>query len=205
MSAYGAATVTAFAIVALVRKSGVEATHLSEWAGLGRRNPLIAGVFGFLMLSFAGIPLTAGFTSKFALFALVNSGLILLVQAVQAGQAHIADHQRGLGHGQLGQGGFSGFGGADLVAGGAQAHGQQAQQVGVVVHQRHLGAVDVDRDDAPTLGDDPLRAGQTDAAAGTGDDDALPVEAARRDAFDPQPGRLRQLPTVRGAQEIVDD
>lgn len=80
VAAYGAATVTAFAIVALVRKSGVEATHLSEWAGLGRRNPLIAGVFGFLMLSFAGIPLTAGFTSKFALFApVVKFGPVWLV------------------------------------------------------------------------------------------------------------------------------
>lgn len=69
VAAYGIATITAFAVVALVRKSGVEATHLSEWAGLGRRNPLLAGVFGFLMLSFAGIPLTAGFTSKFAVFA----------------------------------------------------------------------------------------------------------------------------------------
>lgn len=80
VATYGAATITAFAVVALVRKSGVEATHLSEWAGLGRRSPILAGVFGFLMLSFAGIPLTSGFTSKFALFApAVKHGSVWLV------------------------------------------------------------------------------------------------------------------------------
>lgn len=80
VAAYGVSTITAFALVALVRKSGVEATHLSEWAGLGKTNPLVAGVFGFLMLSFAGIPLTAGFTSKFALFApAVKYGPVWLV------------------------------------------------------------------------------------------------------------------------------
>lgn len=80
VAAYGVSTITAFALVALVRKSGVEATHLSEWAGLGKTHPVVAGVFGFLMLSFAGIPLTAGFTSKFVLFApVVKFGPVWLV------------------------------------------------------------------------------------------------------------------------------
>jgi NADH-quinone oxidoreductase subunit N len=67
--AYGFTTIGAFAIVTLVRDAGGEATHLSQWAGLGRRSPLVAGVFAVLLLSFAGIPLTGGFTSKFAVFA----------------------------------------------------------------------------------------------------------------------------------------
>jgi NADH-quinone oxidoreductase subunit N len=67
--AYGFTTIGAFAIVTLVRDAGGEATHLSQWAGLGRRSPLVAGVFAILLLSFAGIPLTGGFTSKFAVFA----------------------------------------------------------------------------------------------------------------------------------------
>ena len=46
-----------------------EATHLPQWAGLGRRHPLIAAIFAFLLLAFAGIPLTSGFTAKFAVFA----------------------------------------------------------------------------------------------------------------------------------------
>src|SRR5678815_5175242 len=35
--AYGFSTITAFAIVSMVRQSGSEASHLSQWAGLGRR------------------------------------------------------------------------------------------------------------------------------------------------------------------------
>ena len=40
-----------------------EATHLSSWAGLGKRSPLVAGVFTLFLLAFAGIPLTSGFTA----------------------------------------------------------------------------------------------------------------------------------------------
>ena len=51
-----------------------EATHLSQWAGLGRTNPLLAGTFALFLLSFAGIPLTAGFTGKFAVFSAAVDG-----------------------------------------------------------------------------------------------------------------------------------
>ena len=67
--AYGLATIGAFAIVTLVRDAAGEATHLSQWAGLGKRSPLTAGVFAFLLAAFAGIPLTGGFTGKFAVFS----------------------------------------------------------------------------------------------------------------------------------------
>ncbi len=65
---YGLATIAAFAIVGLVRDSGSEASHLSQWAGLGKRHPVTAGTFAFLLLAFAGIPVTSGFTAKFAVF-----------------------------------------------------------------------------------------------------------------------------------------
>ena len=68
LAAYGFTVIAAFAVVTLVRDEDGEATHLSRWAGLGRRAPLVAGVFTFLLLAFAGIPLTSGFTSKFAVF-----------------------------------------------------------------------------------------------------------------------------------------
>ncbi len=78
--AYGFTVTAAFGMVALVRDSDGEATHLSRWAGLGRKAPVVAGVFTFLMLSFAGIPLTSGFTSKFAVFqAALGGGQIALV------------------------------------------------------------------------------------------------------------------------------
>ncbi len=78
--AYGAAVVGAFAVVTLVREVGAdgvvlgEATHLSQWAGLGRRSPWLAGAFSLFMLSFAGIPLTAGFVGKFAVFSAAVEG-----------------------------------------------------------------------------------------------------------------------------------
>jgi len=78
--AYGLTTVGCFAVVMLVRGPAGEAGHLSAWAGLGRTSPLIAGVFAFLLLALAGIPLTSGFTAKFGVFsAAIASGAILPV------------------------------------------------------------------------------------------------------------------------------
>jgi NADH-quinone oxidoreductase subunit N len=78
--AYGFSVLAAFGIVTLVRDADGEATHLARWAGLGRKSPLFAGVFTFILLAFAGIPLTSGFTSKFAVFgAAVEGGQTWLV------------------------------------------------------------------------------------------------------------------------------
>ena len=78
--AYGFTTIGAFAVVTLVRDADGEATHLSQWRGLGRRSPLVAGVFTFFLLALAGIPVTSGFTSKFAVFsAAVRGGATGLV------------------------------------------------------------------------------------------------------------------------------
>jgi proton-translocating NADH-quinone oxidoreductase chain N len=66
---YGLTTVGAFAVITMVRDAGGEAGHLSRWAGLGRRSPLVAGIFALFLLAFAGIPLTSGFTGKFAVFS----------------------------------------------------------------------------------------------------------------------------------------
>jgi NADH-quinone oxidoreductase subunit N len=90
LAAYGFATVGAFAVVTLVRESvrggsesgadedsisiGGEATDLSAWAGLGKRSPLLAACFTVFLLAFAGIPLTSGFTGKFALFTAAIDG-----------------------------------------------------------------------------------------------------------------------------------
>ena len=73
LATYGLATVGTFAIVTLVRDAGGEATAFSKWAGLGKRSPLVAGAFGFLLLSMAGIPLTGGFVGKWAVFAVALS------------------------------------------------------------------------------------------------------------------------------------
>jgi NADH-quinone oxidoreductase subunit N len=78
--AYGITTIGAFAVITLVRDSGPdgtvggEATHLSQWTGLGRRHPIVAGVFTLFLLAFAGIPLTSGFMGKFAVFSAAVAG-----------------------------------------------------------------------------------------------------------------------------------
>ncbi|WP_416906263.1 NADH-quinone oxidoreductase subunit NuoN [Micromonospora echinospora] len=66
--AYGFSVLAAFAVVTLVRDADGEATHLSRWAGLGRRSPFYAALFTLILLAFAGIPLTSGFMSKVAVF-----------------------------------------------------------------------------------------------------------------------------------------
>ncbi|MFE2442188.1 NADH-quinone oxidoreductase subunit NuoN [Streptomyces sp. NPDC059426] len=74
LAAYSFVTLGAFAVVTLVRDAGGEATHLSKWAGLGRRSPLVAAVFAVFLLAFAGIPLTSGFAGKFAVFKAAADG-----------------------------------------------------------------------------------------------------------------------------------
>jgi NADH-quinone oxidoreductase subunit N len=77
---YGFTTLAAFGVVTLVRDATGEATDLSRWAGLGKRSPLVAGVFALLLLALAGIPLTSGFAGKYAVFvAAAKGGAIALV------------------------------------------------------------------------------------------------------------------------------
>lgn len=67
--AYGLGTFGAFALVTMVRKAGGEANALAAWSGLGRSNPVFGAIMTLFMLSFAGIPLTAGFIGKWMVFA----------------------------------------------------------------------------------------------------------------------------------------
>jgi NADH-quinone oxidoreductase subunit N len=71
---YGFMTVGAFGVVTLVRDAGGEANQLSRWAGLGKESPVVAGVFAFFLLGMAGIPLTSGFTGKWAVFSSAAQG-----------------------------------------------------------------------------------------------------------------------------------
>jgi NADH-quinone oxidoreductase subunit N len=71
---YGFTTIAAFGVCTLVRAGDVEANDLSSWQGLGKRSPALAGTFAFLLLALAGIPLTSGFTGKFAVFQAAERG-----------------------------------------------------------------------------------------------------------------------------------
>lgn len=86
LAAYGFSTVGAFTIAGLVRsgnaddgadgdyKDDDEVTDLRRWAGVGRRAPVLGIVFALFLLAFAGIPLTSGFVSKFAVFEAAAAG-----------------------------------------------------------------------------------------------------------------------------------
>jgi NADH-quinone oxidoreductase subunit N len=84
--AYGFTTIAAFGIISLVRDSTGEVSDLNRWIGLGKKSPLVASVFSFLLLSFAGIPLTSGFIGKFAIFsaAYQSANISLVVVGVLA-------------------------------------------------------------------------------------------------------------------------
>jgi NADH-quinone oxidoreductase subunit N len=73
--AYSFSTVGAFAVVGLVRSTdGSEDSDMSRWAGLGQRYPVVGLLFSMFLLAFAGIPLTSGFISKFAVFEAAAKG-----------------------------------------------------------------------------------------------------------------------------------
>ena len=73
LTTYGFMTLAAFTIVTLVRDANGEATSMKHWSGLGKKSPLVAGVFAFLLLAMAGLPLTSGFTGKWVVFAAAMS------------------------------------------------------------------------------------------------------------------------------------
>ncbi len=86
LTTYGFATIGAFAVVSLVRDAGGETNAIDRWAGLGKESPVVAAVFAFFLLSMAGIPLTAGFVGKLAVFsvALAAGAWPVVVAAVIA-------------------------------------------------------------------------------------------------------------------------
>jgi NADH-quinone oxidoreductase subunit N len=67
--AYGFTTIAILGLISLVRSSDGEATHLSAYAGLATRSPVVAASLSFCLLALAGVPLTSGFTAKFAVFS----------------------------------------------------------------------------------------------------------------------------------------
>ncbi|HEX2922890.1 MAG TPA: NADH-quinone oxidoreductase subunit N, partial [Chloroflexota bacterium] len=80
MLAYAFMTLGAWMVVVLVARKGEIGVDLQDYSGLFWRNPGVAVAMGLFMFSLAGIPPTAGFTSKFTVFyAGVEQHLIGLV------------------------------------------------------------------------------------------------------------------------------
>ncbi len=77
--AYTLMNLGAFAIVILLGRRGEDNELLSDYAGLGYRQPALGFMMAIFMLSLAGIPPTAGFVGKFYIFsAAMQSGQIVL-------------------------------------------------------------------------------------------------------------------------------
>ena len=78
--AYFVTTIGAFGVVSILSVCGDDADQIENYKGLFWRRPWVALVLTLAMLSLAGIPLTAGFMSKFYIvYAGIKSGLWLLV------------------------------------------------------------------------------------------------------------------------------
>ncbi len=90
LTTYGFAMLGAFALVSLVRDASGEATSMTHWHGLGRQAPLVGGAFAVFLLSMAGIPLTAGFIGKWAVFTTALSAGAWPVVAVAIASSVVA-------------------------------------------------------------------------------------------------------------------
>ena len=77
---YAVMSVGAFGVLSLLERRQHKAVSIADLSGLGNRYPVQAGMLALFLLSLAGIPGTAGFMGKFAVFrAGVASGHWLLV------------------------------------------------------------------------------------------------------------------------------
>ena len=78
-ASYAAMNVGAFAVVSHFSNANERYVTLEDYAGLGRRSPLLAGALSVFLISLIGIPITGGFFAKFYVFsAALQSGLVIL-------------------------------------------------------------------------------------------------------------------------------
>src|SRR5271155_1280579 len=78
-AAYAAMNVGAFVIVGHFANVGEKYVALDDYAGLGRKSPVLAATLTFFLMSLIGIPITGGFFAKFyVLTAALNSNLVIL-------------------------------------------------------------------------------------------------------------------------------
>jgi len=77
--AYAFMSFAAWAVVITLEKAEGKGLELSDYAGLGRKYPILAAIMTVSMLSFTGIPPTLGFVGKFYLFrSVIDGGFVWL-------------------------------------------------------------------------------------------------------------------------------
>jgi NADH-quinone oxidoreductase subunit N len=69
LAVYAVQLVASFAVVSAISGSSGTRSALSDYAGLAKRQPVLAATFAVVLLGMGGIPLTAGFVAKFGVFA----------------------------------------------------------------------------------------------------------------------------------------
>ena len=86
---YALMIVGAFGVVMLISGGTAERSSLSSFKGLAKTNPAMAGVLAIFLVSLAGLPPTAGFIAKVAVFqaAVLTGGSWLVLVAVLASVA----------------------------------------------------------------------------------------------------------------------
>jgi NADH-quinone oxidoreductase subunit N len=72
--AYALSSFGAWAVVIALEKAEGKGLSLDDYAGMGRKYPLLAAAMAVFMLSFTGVPPTLGFVGKFYLFRTVLEG-----------------------------------------------------------------------------------------------------------------------------------
>jgi NADH-quinone oxidoreductase subunit N len=81
-ASYAAMNVGAFAVISHFAGSGERLVTLDDYAGLGKRSPLLAATLSIFLLSLIGIPMTGGFFAKFYVFSAALqanlSGLVII-------------------------------------------------------------------------------------------------------------------------------
>ncbi|HMS25657.1 MAG TPA: proton-conducting transporter membrane subunit, partial [Acidimicrobiia bacterium] len=84
-----------FAVISVVSGVNEQTDSLSQFKGLARTNPWLAGSLTVLLFAQAGIPLTSGFIAKFDVFRVAFqekfylSGIVILVATVIAAAFYI--------------------------------------------------------------------------------------------------------------------
>lgn len=77
---YALMSIAGFAVIVALSRKGFEADAIADFAGLGKRNPLMALIMLVILLSMAGIPPFVGFYAK----------LVVLTELVEAGFTGLA-------------------------------------------------------------------------------------------------------------------
>jgi NADH-quinone oxidoreductase subunit N len=76
-AAYAAMNLGAFAVVSHFSNAGEKYVAMEDYAGLGKKSPVLAATFTFFLMSLIGIPITGGFFAKFyVLTAALHSNLV---------------------------------------------------------------------------------------------------------------------------------